>query len=283
MSDVEAPHVVSQEDVDAWRYWIGKVEVREEVLDPEALRRFAAAVGADLEVERVQPPLAHWAFFLPVVPGSEIGPDGHPKRGGFLPPVSLPRRMFASADMGFGARLRLGETARLTSTIADVRHRSGKSGDLVFVEVDRAMTQSGETCVAERQTIAYRAEGGRTPPVEPVEQAVGEGDVLWSPGPVDLFRFSAVTFNSHRIHYDAPYAHDVEGYPGLVVHGPFTAARLHAFAERRAGARLKTFAFRAQSPMFAGQPIRLTGGEAEGEVRAVRCDGAVAMTATGET
>lgn len=273
---------VSAEDVEAWRGWIGKVEVRDEVLDAEALRRFAAAVGSDLEVERAPPPLAHWAFFLPVVSGAEIGPDGHPKRGGFLPPVSLPRRMFASADMGFGARLRLGETARQTSTIADVRHRSGRSGDLVFVEVDRAITQNGETCVAERQTIVYRGEGGPTPPVEAVEQPSSPGDVTWTPGPVDLFRFSAVTFNSHRIHYDAPYAHDEEGYPGLVVHGPFTASKLFGFAESRLGARLKTFAFRAQSPMFAGQPIRLTAAETEGEVRAVRCDGAVAMAATFE-
>ncbi|MFN3523616.1 MAG: MaoC family dehydratase N-terminal domain-containing protein [Phenylobacterium sp.] len=282
MSQTPSPAAVSAEDVEAWRAWIGRVETHEEVLDPEALRRFAAAVGADLEVERVQPPLAHWAFFLPVVAGSEIGPDGHPRRGGFLPPVTLPRRMFAAADMGFGARLRLGEPARLTATIADVRHRAGKSGDLVFVEVDRAITQGEETCVAERQTIVYRAEGGRTPAVEPRLQALAPGDMVWTPGPVDLFRFSAVTFNSHRIHYDLPYAREAEGYPGLVVHGPFTAARLHAFAEARAGRRLRTFAFRAQSPMFAGQPIRLTGGEAEGEVRAIRADGTVGMTATGE-
>lgn len=271
---------VSAADVEAWRGWIGKEEVRDEVLDAEALRRFAAAVGADLDVERQAPPLAHWAFFLPVVAGTEIGPDGHPKRGGFLPPVSLVRRMFASADMGFGPRLRLGEPARQTSTIADVRHRTGKSGDLVFVEVDRAITQDGETCVAERQTIVYRADGGRTPPVEPAPQPLAAGDAAWTPGPVDLFRFSAVTFNSHRIHYDAPYARGEEGYPGLVVHGPFTAAKLFAFAEARGGRALKTFAFRAQAPMFAGQVIRLTAGASDEEVRAVRCDGTTGMTAT---
>jgi 3-methylfumaryl-CoA hydratase len=276
-----SPPAVTPEDVATWSAWIGKREVREERLDPEALRRYAAALGVDLEVERVQPPLAHWAFFLPVALASEIGPDGHPKRGGFLPPVTLARRMFASADMRFGPRLRLGEPARLTSTVAEVKHRSGKSGDLVFVEVDRVIDQGAEACVSERQTIVYRADGGVTPAVEPKLQAVGEGDVIWTPGPVDLFRFSAVTFNSHRIHYDLPYAREQEGYPGLVVHGPFTAARLHAFAEQRAAQRLRTFAFRAQAPMFCGQPIRLTAGEAAGEVRAMRCDGAVAMTATG--
>lgn len=275
MSDTVAP-----EALETWRTWIGKVEVRDEVLDPESLRRFAAAVGADLDVERAQPPLAHWAFFLPVAPGTELGPDGHPRRGGFLPPVALPRRMFASSNMAFGAALRLGQAARMTSTIAEVKHRSGKTGDLVFVEIERVITQGDATCVSERQTVVYRGEGGRTPAVEPVDQAPAEGDVLWTPGPVDLFRFSAVTFNSHRIHYDQPYTTEVEGYPGLVVHGPFTAAKLHCFAQGRAGAPLKTFAFRAVAPLFVGQPIRLTGGEAPGEVRAMRCDGAVSMSAT---
>ncbi|WP_374576195.1 MaoC family dehydratase N-terminal domain-containing protein [Phenylobacterium sp.] len=273
---------VDPADLQAWSAWIGKVETVDETLDPQALRRFAAAVGADLEVERVNPPLAHWAFFLPVVPGSEIGPDGHPKRGGFLPPVSLPRRMFAAADMEFGARLRLGQPARMTSTVMDVRHRSGRSGDLVFVEVERVIAQGGEPCVIERQTIVYRGEGGPTPPVTPVEAAGAEGELIWTPGPVDLFRFSAVTFNSHRIHYDLPYAQQEEGYPGLVVHGPFTAARLYAFAEARAGRRLKRFAFRAQAPMFAGQQIRLRAGESAGEAQAVRCDGVVGMTASVE-
>lgn len=272
--------VITPEDVETWRGWTGKVETREEVLDSEALRRFAAAVGADLDVEAEPPPLAHWAFFLPVAEGSQIGPDGHPKRGGFLPPVSLPRRMFASSDMSFGAALKLGERARMTSTIAAVTHKSGKSGDLVFVEIERIIDQGGEPCVIERQTVVYRGEGGRTPAVEPRLQAVSAGDEVWTPGPVELFRFSAVTFNSHRIHYDLPYAQNEEGYPGLVVHGPFTAAKLHAFATARAGARLKRFAFRAVAPMFCGQPIRLTGGEGEGEVRALRCDGSTGMTAT---
>jgi len=267
------------EDVEAWRGWIGRTEERAEVLDAEALRRFAAAVGSDLQVETTPPPLAHWAFFLPVVGPEEIGADGHPKRGGFLPPVTLPRRMFASSDMGFGPALTLGAPATLVSTIASVTHKSGKSGDLVFVEVDRAIRQGGETCVAERQTIVYRDDGGRTAPVETRLQAIGAGDEVWTPGPVDLFRFSAVTFNSHRIHYDAPYASEVEGYPGLVVHGPFTAARLFAYAQRRSGAPLKTFAFRAMAPMFCGQPIRLTVGETAGEVVAVRADGSTGMSA----
>jgi 3-methylfumaryl-CoA hydratase len=270
---------VAPGDIDTWRTWIGKSEVRDEVLDAEALRRFAAATGADLDVEAIPPSLGHWAFFLPVAAGTELGPDGHPKRGGFLPPVSLPRRMFASSDMRFGPALKLGRTARMTSTIADVKHRSGKSGDLVFVEIERVVTQDGQACVSERQTVVYRGEGGRTPAVVPADPPPAEGD-LWTPGTVDLFRFSAVTFNSHRIHYDEPYATQVEGYPGLVVHGPFTAARLHAYARARAGSSLRSFSFRAVAPLFVGQPIRLATGEGEGEVRAVRCDGATSMSAT---
>ncbi len=274
---------VDPKDIEAWRAWIGNVEVRDEVLDPESLRRFAAATGADLDVERLTPSLAHWAFFLPVVPGGELGPDGHPRRGGFLPPVTLPRRMFAASDMTFGPPLRLAHAARMTSTITDVKHRSGKTGDLVFVEIERVIAQGAEPCVVERQTVVYRGEGAATPPVVPVEATPQAGEVLWTPGPVDLFRFSAVTFNSHRIHYDQPYASGVEGYPGLVVHGPFTAARLHAFAQARAGARLHAFAFRAVAPLFVDQPIRLTAGEGQGEVRAIRCDGAISMTATAKS
>lgn len=265
-------------EVETWRTWIGREEIREERLDPEALRRFAAATGSDLEVERVQPSLGHWAFFLPVAAASEIGPDGHPRRGGFLPPVTLPRRMFAASDIRFGPPLALGEPARMTSRIVDVRHKSGRTGDLVFVEILREITQSAGTCISEQQTVVYREEGGATPAPEPAAITPEPGETVWIPGPVDLFRFSAVTFNSHRIHYDLPYATGEEGYPGLVVHGPFTASRLHAHAQASRGARLSRFAFRAMSPMFCGQEIRLrlSGDEAQ----AIRCDGALAMSAS---
>jgi 3-methylfumaryl-CoA hydratase len=271
---------ITAEDVQAWQGAIGRTETRTEVLDPESLRRFAAAIGDDLDVARTQPSLGHWAFFLPVVPGTEIGEDGHSKRGGFLPAVTLPRRMFAGARFQFGAPLALGQAATRISTIADVKHKAGRAGDLVFVEVEHVISQAGAMCVTERQTIVYRDEGERAPPIVPTPQPREPGDQLWLPGPVDLFRFSAVTFNSHRIHYDAAYTVEREGYPGLLVHGPFTAAKLHGYARAKAGRSLGTFAFRAMAPLFVSQPVRLTAGQEAGTVHAMRCDGAVAIAAS---
>ncbi|MFD1189679.1 FAS1-like dehydratase domain-containing protein [Phenylobacterium conjunctum] len=270
---------LDQSLVDTWRGWIGREERRTEALDVEALRRFAAAVGAGLEVEAAPPPLAHWAFFLPVAADDQIGEDGHPKRGGFLPPVTLPRRMFAASSMSFDAPLALGAEAEMVSTILDVKHRSGRTGDLVFVEVERVIRQAGAQKLREQQTIVYREAGDPTPAPTLKPHVLEREDELWSPTPVNLFRFSAVTFNSHRIHYDRPYAQGEEGYPDLVVHGPFTAARLHDLATRRLGRPLKRFAFRATSPIFVGQPVKLTGDVATGVFKAIRCDGAEAMTA----
>ena len=259
--------------LEEWKSAVGRTETRRERLEAESLRRYALAVDADPQVESTLPPLAHWAFFLPQPTDAEIGLDGHPKRGGFLPAITLPRRMFAAADIRFEASLLLGEDAEMLSTIAEVNHKSGKSGDLVFVEVDRVISQQGAVRVRERQSYVYRDMGDPAPMPVPAE-AAPEGE-LWHPGPVNLFRFSAVTFNSHRIHYDLPYAQAEEGYPALIVHGPFTAAKLAGFAGRQG--QLSRFNFRALSPLFLGQPIMLQGDGQE--VRALRCDGATAMTA----
>ena len=259
--------------IDSWRAVIGRREVRRQRLEAESLRRYGLALGCDPDVERTPPPLAHWAFFLPDTTDDEIGADGHPMRGGFLPAITLPRRMFAAATIRFEGVLELGAPAELTSTIADVTHKRGRSGDLIFVDVDRVLTQDGAKRVHELQSYVYRDVGDPTPMPRPsAEPMAGE---IWRPSEVNLVRFSAVTFNGHRIHYDQPYATGVEGYPALVVHGPFTAAKLAAMAGRQGP--LSSFSFRAQSPLFLGQPIFLQASE--GEVRAVRCDGAVAMTA----
>jgi 3-methylfumaryl-CoA hydratase len=273
---------VTPEELAAWQAFVGRSETRRQALDPESLRRYAVAVGSSPEVERILPPLAHWAWFLEVAPNDRLGPDGHPLRGqGILPPVRLERRMFASATMSFAAPLELGAPAELTLSLAEVRHRPGRSGDLVFVEVDRVLVQGGAERIRERQTIVYRAAGEPTAPVELRNVPEPSGAARWTPGPVELFRFSAATFNSHRIHYDLPYARDAEGYPGLVVHGPLTAARLFGYAASRIGP-IARFNFRAQAPLFASQPILLAPGEGPGEVRAIRCDGAVAMVAMAE-
>lgn len=269
---------VTTEDIALWRGWIGRTETSAETLDEGAARRYAAALGAPLDVAAAPPPLMHWAFFLPAAPADGLGPDGHPKRGGFMPPISLPRRMFAAAEMSFVKPPRLGDAATLTAEIKDVSHKAGKSGDLVFVEVLRTLAQGGAVCVTEKQTIVYRPAGG---PVAAAADDFAGGDMeCWRPSTVDLFRFSAATFNSHRIHYDLPYAKGEEGYPGLVVQGPFIAARLFKAAQARAQAPLKGFSFRAEAPAFADQPLYLAAGEGPREVKAIRCDGVVAMRAT---
>ena len=269
---------ISASDVEAWRGWIGRTEERTERLDAGALRRFAAALAEDLDVEARQPSLAHWAFFLPVA--ASFGADGHTPRGGFMPPIALPRRMFASSEMRFPAPLELDREARRVARIVDVGHKAGRTGDLVLVTADYVLLQDGRPRVEERQTIVFRGAGEAQDAIVPQGEAPA-GAAVWRPGPVDLFRFSAATFNSHRIHYDLPYAREEEGYPDLVVHGPFTAARLFAHAARHGG-RPTAFAFRASAPLFAGQPVALVDGATSGEVSALRCDGVTAMTATSE-
>jgi 3-methylfumaryl-CoA hydratase len=274
----EQTAAIRAEEIETWRAHIGRQEIRRQRLDVESLRRFAAAQGADMDVVHRPPALAHWAYFLETVAPDAIGPDGHPRRGGLLPPVRLPRRMFAAAVITFAEPLTLDAEGELSITVADVRHRSGKTGDLVFVEVDRRLSQRGRERLHERQTIVYRGLGNPVTPVEPTDLPLRHEAEVWAPTPVDLFRFSAVTFNSHRIHYDQPYVTQEEGYPGLVVHGPFTAAKLFAFAQSRAGREIRRFEFRAVAPLFVGQPIYLAPGE-DDDVQALRCDGAVAMSA----
>jgi 3-methylfumaryl-CoA hydratase len=276
----ELTGTIAAAEIEAWSAHVGRRDVRRQRLDIESLRRFAAAQGADMDVVREPPPLAHWAYFLDTVGPEGIGPDGHPRRGGLLPPVSLPRRMFAAAVMTFVEPLTLDGEAEQTLTVVDVRHRRGKTGDLVFVEVDRRISQDDRERITERQTIVYRGLGDPVAAIEPTAPPPSHDAEVWRPTPVDLFRFSAVTFNSHRIHYDHPYVTADEGYPGLVVHGPFTAAKLFAFAKARAGREMRRFEFRAVAPLFVGQPVYLVPGGGDGEVQALRCDGAVAMTAT---
>jgi 3-methylfumaryl-CoA hydratase len=185
--------------------------------------------------------------------------------------------MFASTSIEFGEPLLIDVVAQSTLTILDVRHKAGRSGDLVFVDVERRIDQCMRMRVTERQSLVYRGAGGGDPVPLPVLaddcSTAPAGGEVWTPGTVNLFRFSSVTFNGHRIHYDLPYASGVEGYPSLVVHGPFIAARLAEMA--RLHGNLGSFEFRAQSPCFVDQPIRLVRSDDNG-FRALRCDGEVA-------
>jgi 3-methylfumaryl-CoA hydratase len=259
--------------------WIGRARTQTASVEPELVRRYAAAIGAPLEVEAHFPPLGHWALFNDTVDAQSLGFDGHPRRGLFLPPIELPRRMFAASELTFEAPPAFGREATLVSTVTDLRRRSGRSGELVLVDVERRLSQGDGLRLVERQTIVYRQAGEPTAAV--VEAETGDGEI-WRPSAVDLFRFSAATFNAHRIHYDQAYARDEEGYPELVVQGPFTAAKLCALAQQIAGGPLKSFSFRAQAPLFVGQAVRLAAKDEPGSLVAVRCDGQVAMSATFE-
>jgi len=259
--------------------WIGHTRTQRAMLEPELAVRYAAAFGSPLDVAAHFPPLGHWAYFNDAAEPDQLGPDGHPRRGLFLPPISLQRRMFASSTLVFEAPLELGRPAELTSTIVDLRRRAGRqSGEMVLMDQRRELTQAGALKLTETQTIVYREAGAPTPPVE--ETGAGGAGELWRPTTVDLFRYSAATYNGHRIHYDQAYARGEEGYPDLVVHGPFTAAKLCDLAQRTAGRPLKTFSFRALAPLFVNQPVRLRAGDEPGTVVAVRCDGQTAMSAT---
>lgn len=191
--------------------------------------------------------------------------------------------MFAGSEVTFLAPLKIGIPASCISEIVSVDRRKGSRGDLILVRVSDDIGQDGRSCIKETRTIVYLDAGSPVPPVQADDGLeANSGDEVWTPESVALFRFSAVTFNAHRIHYDRPYARDVEGYPDLVVHGPFSAVRLCDFARRLKAARLRTFSFRGEAPAFCGQPITLSLIE-DGQtfrVAARRCDGKTAMSAS---
>ena len=269
---------MSPGDIAHWQQWCGKPEWREEVLHGPDVLRLAEALGWDVEALG-WPPLGHLALFLP--PPGPRGPDGHPVRGGFFPPVSLPRRMFAGADYRFHRPLIAGMPAMQMRVLEQLEPKQGKAGAMLLGRVRIEIWQEGETALEEVQTIVWRGDGPPVPMPQPASPppagALPSGDAQFTPEPVQLFLFSAATANAHRIHYDLPYATGTEAYPGLVVHGPLVAAQLLGLWERRHGPA-RQFGFRAQAPIFAGQAVTLRAGE-DG-LQALRCDGTVAVTAT---
>ena len=242
----------------------------------------APGVGADGEV---LPLLWHWAHFTPRAPTAALGPDGHPPT-----PVHLrdryPRRMWASGQLEAPGRLVVGEPATRRSAVVEAKERDGGTGPLMIVTVEHRYHQRGADQLVERQTLIYRTQGAPVPAPEGDEvPEVPPGGWVERrcPTPVELFRFSAITFNSHRIHYDDAYARGEEGYPGLVVHGPLTAVRAAESMERNTGRLLRSFRFRAVAPLFVGRPHHLVGTVEGDEVTltVVRNDGATAMEASG--
>ncbi len=254
--------------------WIGRQERLHDVVDPWRMRALAATVAeaADVAPGAVVSPLWLWTCFLPVGPMSAVGPDGHPKRGGFLPPVPLPRRMWAGSRCRFHDVARVGDAVERVSVIERIEEKTGKAGVMVFVTVRHETRAAGRLVVEEEQDLVYLAIPDRFEP--PPAQAPPAAD--WTEtiavDPVLLFRFSALTFNGHRIHYDRTYATEVERYPGLVVHGPLQAVLLHDAAVRHAGGRTPaTFDFRGVRPAFDFDALTLGG--------AARADGGMDLFA----
>lgn len=253
--------------------WVGKTEVVHDSLSVTQAQ--AAAVMFDarnvtLSERSALSSLWQWFYFLPRAPQSLLDIDGHPVRGGFLPPVALPRRMFAGSRVQMHQPLRLGVPATREGVIHNVSTKSGRSGSLAFVTVRYRFLQEGTLCLEEEQDIVYREPGAPVPAPEVIPFPEPPAGVLVQDVTPDsrlLFRFSALTFNAHRIHYDREYATREEGYPGLVVHGPLTAMLLVQLAERaeqqRAEAegaqagRISSFSFRGMAPLFDGVPLRL--------------------------
>jgi 3-methylfumaryl-CoA hydratase len=242
--------------------WVGRQRVEEDRLDLFPARGMAALMDRDpkaLELGSTLPRGWHWLYFKPLVRRSDVGDDGHERTGGFLPLVGLPRRMWAGGKLAFPTDLQLGEQVKRTSTIESVEEKTGRSGRLVFVNVRHRVEGERGVAVDETQNLVYReasalavAEG----PVPPESHAWSESFLA---DHVTLFRFSALTFNGHRIHYDQPYSMREEGYPGVVVHGPLLALLLLDGAGRHGGGAPDRFAYRAVSPLFAGEEFKLQG------------------------
>ena len=247
--------------------WIGRSETVQDRIGATPVRALTATLdhpAAPVTDGTPLPPLWHWLYFLPMHRQSEIGADGHAKRGGFLPPVPLPRRMWAGSQFEFRTPLRVGDAVERTSTIDDVTIKEGRSGRLVFVKVRHELRCNGtaQPALVEFHDIVYR-EAKKAGDVDPPPQAAATG-AAWQreivPDDVLLFRYSALTFNGHRIHYDRRYVTEVEGYPGLIVHGPLIATLLMDLLRRHApDAEVATFRFKAVRPTFDLHPFKVNG------------------------
>jgi 3-methylfumaryl-CoA hydratase len=237
------------------------------------------------------PPLWHWLYFLPLYRQSEVGPDGHAKRGGFLPPVPLPRRMWAGSQFEFNRALRVGDRITRVSTIADVTEKSGRTGPLVFVKVRHEIRANDDAspAIVEFHDIVYREAPKPDEATPPPKAAPSQGSWLrhWIPDDVLLFRYSALTFNGHRIHYDRKYVTEVEGYPGLIVHGPLIATLLlDLLRSERPDAVVRRYEFRAVRPLFDINAFDVCGEPSE-DGKSVRLwakdqEGWLAMDATAQ-
>jgi 3-methylfumaryl-CoA hydratase len=281
----------TQGPADAWQDWLGRTERRVDFASAAPLAALAATLDRDEpepEAGADVPPLWHWLYFTPRALQREIGPDGHAKRGGFLPPVPLPRRMWAGGRLSFEHPLQVGDEIVRDSRIADISAKAGRSGSLVFVKVRHEISNRRGVAVTEEHDIVYREapEPGSPAPrpqAAPTDEQFAREIV---PDPVLLFRYSALTFNGHRIHYDRRYVTEVEGYPGLIVHGPLIATLLLDLLRRhKPEATVRRFAFKAVSPIFDIHRFHVCGRAEEANryvLWARDHEGALAMQASAD-
>jgi len=275
---------------DPYAAWLGRTEERRDTVTATPVAALAATLDRDDPAPNAGttlPPLWHWLYFLPMARQSEIGADGHPRRGGFLPPVELPRRMWAGGRLSVLQPLRVGDAMTRTSRIASIASKQARSGPLVFVTVEHEITTAAGVALREEHDIVYRdmpAPGATViPAAAPTDETFAR---RITPDDVLLFRYSALTFNGHRIHYDRRYVTEVEGYPGLIVHGPLIATLLVDLLRREhPDAVVRRFEFKALSPLFDLHPFTVCG-RPEGDKRfalwARNAEGGLAMQATAE-
>jgi len=279
-------------DVVKWKEWVGKTTESQDEVTAFPVKALAATLDYDdpapVRGDAIAP-LWHWLYFLPLHRQSEIGSDGHASRGGFLPPVPLPRRMWAGGRLWFHQPLRIGDAASKVSRILDVSAKSGRSGSLAFVTVEHKYYGGNGLAVTEEHDIVYRESASPSASApEPVPAPTGEEWVHEvATDSVLLFRFSALTFNGHRIHYDKQYVTAVEHYPDLIVHGPLQAMLLLELVRKNLpDAVVKSFSFRGVRPTFVPQRIFVCGKRSEDgktvELWIRHEDGALAMSATAE-
>jgi 3-methylfumaryl-CoA hydratase len=254
-------------NLDHLRQWIGRSEEKTDIVTAHLVRALRATLFMEIgdpKTGDAAPFTAHWCLAQPVYPMSQLGPDGHPTRGGFLPPVPLPRRMWAGGELEFIDTLRVGDEMKRTSRISDVTMKTGSTGPLCFVSVQHEVTTPRGIAIRERQDIVYRdmtpsapvpsKPAAAPPPAKHRESHMADA--------VLLFRYSALTFNGHRIHYDRDYVTKVEGYPGLIFHGPMQAAFLVEFAAKlHGGAAPKKFIYRGVQPLFEGSEFSVNAND----------------------
>jgi 3-methylfumaryl-CoA hydratase len=277
--------------------WIGRESDARDRLDDALAARWLATFDLPRPHPAIMPQGVHFALCTPQAPSASLGDDGHPARddspASFLPPFPMPRRMWASSKMQFVAPIAIGAVIERCSRVAAVSEKEGGSGRLAFVDVEHVTRANGTVAVIETQTLVYREAAAPDAPLSPPLPGEGSFDTsAWdahrtlAPDARLLFRYSALTFNTHRIHYDAPYAERVERYRGLVVHGPLTASLLLQLAATELGEnRLRTFSFRGLSPAIAGEPLHLVmrAKDAGYELAALAGDGRQVTAASANT